>query len=282
VAADELGLTHQQARLVDAWYPERRVVADLSWELARTRVLELTAAGQHVIVKAGGPSDREIAREIRAHRDWLRPWTSQDRAPELLHADEAARIIATRYLPGNLVQDSSAEQQPETYRQAGALLAQLHQQDGLVDPDHACLERDRTLHTLTKPHRLDAVTERRTRELVEQWPDGPVMLVPTHGDWQPRNWLDHDGTISVIDFGHADLRPAISDFVRLASRQFRMDHALETAFIEGYGTDPRDPAPWRRERIRQAIGTAVWAYEVGDEPFEMEGRRNLAELLTTA
>jgi tRNA A-37 threonylcarbamoyl transferase component Bud32 len=282
VAADESVLTYEQVRLLDQWYPDRRVIADHSWDLARTHVLEVTTPDEHLIVKAAGPADREIAREIRAHRELLRPWTSIGRAPALLHADGRARLIATRYLPGKLVQGSTAEQRPETYRQAGELLALLHGQTAVTDLDHSRRERERTLHTLDKPHRLGSELERRTRGLVESWPNLPVVLVATHGDWQPRNWLDDNDTLSVIDFGHTDLRPAISDFVRLSSRQFQETPALESAFLEGYGTDPRDPAAWRRERIRQAIGTAVWAYEVGDEPFEIEGRRNLADLLGTS
>ncbi|MGW6199374.1 phosphotransferase family protein [Kribbella sp. NPDC055110] len=31
----------------------------------------------------------------------------------------------------------------------------------------------------------------------------PATLVPTHGDWQPRNWLVDNGTVRVIDFGRA-------------------------------------------------------------------------------
>jgi len=39
--------------------------------------------------------------------------------------------------------------------------------------------------------------------------------------------------------------------------------------LEGYGDDPREPAAWHRNRVREAIGTAVWAYQVGDETFEL-------------
>ena len=73
------------------------------------------------------------------------------------------------------------------------------------------------------------------------WPTPPATLVPTHGDWQPRNWLVHEGLVSIIDFGRADLRPAWTDFSRLAAGQFLEDAALEAAFLEGYGEDPREP-----------------------------------------
>jgi hypothetical protein len=105
------------------------------------------------------------------------------------------------------------------------------------------------------------------------------VVVPTHGDWQPRNWLWHRGVVSVIDLGRADLRPALTDFSRLAVQQLRGEPSLEAAFLAGYGADPREPAAWRRELVREAIGTAVWAFQVGDEPFERQGHRMIAEAL---
>jgi hypothetical protein len=77
----------------------------------------------------------------------------------------------------------------------------------------------------------------------------------------------------------AALRPALTDFARLSVQQFRADPALEAAFLNGYGPDPREPEAWHRNRIREAIGTAVWAYRVHDEPFEQQGHRMIAEAL---
>ena len=96
-------------------------------------------------------------------------------------------------------------------------------------------------------------------------------MVPTHGDWQPRNWLMHDGTVSIIDFGRADLRPALTDFARLAAQQFRKNAPIEAAFLKGYGPDPRASAAWQRNMIREAIGTAVWAFQVGNQPLRTAG-----------
>jgi aminoglycoside phosphotransferase (APT) family kinase protein len=120
----------------------------------------------------------------------------------------------------------------------------------------------------------------RLRTEIGSWPTPPASVVPTHGDWQPRNWLLHDNIVSVIDFGRAAMRPAFTDFVRLAAQEFRGDPGLETAFLDGYGTDPREPAGWRRNRIREAIGTVTWAYRVGDEAFEAQGHRMIAQALS--
>lgn len=87
--------------------------------------------------------------------------------------------------------------------------------------------------------------------------------------------------MSVIDFGRAGLRPSYTDFARLAAQDFGRDPALEAAFLEGYGADPREPAAWHRQQVREGIGTAVWAHLVGDERFEAQGHRMIADALAS-
>jgi Ser/Thr protein kinase RdoA (MazF antagonist) len=88
--------------------------------------------------------------------------------------------------------------------------------------------------------------------------------------------------VSVIDFGRAAMRPALTDFARLAVQDFRREPKLETAFLGGYGSDPRETDAWHRNRVREAIGTAAWACQVGDEPFEAQGHRMIAETLSAS
>jgi hypothetical protein len=76
------------------------------------------------------------------------------------------------------------------------------------------------------------------------------------------------------------MRPAMTDFARLAVQDFGRDPELEAAFLDGYGADPREADAWHRNRIREAIGTAAWAYRVGDEPFEAQGHRMIAGALS--
>ncbi|BBF99235.1 MULTISPECIES: phosphotransferase [Pseudonocardia] len=270
-------LTSRQQALLDTWFPGARLVRDHSWGLIGTTVLQLRHAGRDIAVKAGDDTDTHIARELRAHHEWTGPLHGS--AAELLHADDDARLLATRWLPGELVQGHPGEWEPDTYRQAGALLARLHGQPGTVDDGYEAGMRERALRHLDLPHRIAPETEERLRAEIATWPDEPATLVPTHGDWQPRNWLVHDGTITVIDFGRAALRPAHTDLCRLAVQQFRVRPDLERAFLDGYGDDPRSAPAWRREQLREAIGTAAWAYRVGDERFERQGHRMVAEAL---
>jgi len=275
-------IDERQWRLLREWLPGAEVVKDHSWGLVGTTVLELRHDGLRYVAKAGDENDHHIARELRAHREWLEPWTSRGRAPQLVQADAGANLLLTRYLPGELVEGGEHELLPDTYFQAGELLAQFHHQFAIDDEEFEAREKKKTLDALGKPHRITSELAKHLRAEVETWPTPKMRLVPTHGDWQPRNWLVHRGVVSVIDFGRADLRPALTDFGRLAAQQFRQNPALESAFLHGYGTDPRDPDAWHRNRVREAIGTAVWAYQVHDEPFEQQGHEMLAEALADA
>ena len=273
-----MGLTDRQQELLHAWLPSAELVKDHSWGVVGTIVLELQHKGERYIAKAGDAADRHLARELRAHRNWLKPWTSQGRAPQLVRADDDAKLLLAQFLPGELVQGSPAEWTPDTYRQAGELLAVFHEQSAVQDDGYEARENQRTLAHLGTPHRIAPELADRLRSEIAAWPTPPAILVPTHGDWQPRNWLTDNGTVRVIDVGRADLRPAYTDLARLAAQQFRSNPALERAFLSGYGPDPRQPDVWHRARLREAISTAVWAHQVGDETFEQQGHRMIAEI----
>ncbi|WP_148614188.1 aminoglycoside phosphotransferase family protein [Nocardioides rubriscoriae] len=273
-------LTPHQRELLDRWLPGWAVVRDHSWGQVDRTVLEVRRADTSYAVKASGPDDSHLAREVRAHQEWLGPWRATGHAATLVGADLEARLLVTTWLPGRLVEGTAAQGAPATYHQAGVLLAVLHGQLAVVDPDHEARENARALRWLDEPHRIATDTEALLRDEIAAWPTPPARLVPTHGDWQPRNWVvDDDGTVRVIDLGRADLRTAASDLARLAAQDFRRDPALEAAFLEGYGTDPREPHAWWRQQVREAIGTAAWAHRVGDEPFEAQGHRMLRDAL---
>jgi hypothetical protein len=280
VTSDLGNLSPLQRALLDQWLPGASVERDHGWGLVETTVLELTHEGSRFIVKAGGDTDHHIERELHAHLNWLTPWTSRGRAPTMEHGDAEAKLLLTRYLPGQLVLGSEHADAPSTYRQAGELLALFHAQTVVADDDYERRENEKSLAWLNGPHRIAPATVERLRAEIATWPTPAATLVPTHGDWQPRNWLIHNDVVSIIDFGRAAMRPASTDFGRLAVQDFRRDPNLETAFLHGYGTDPRETDGWHRNRVREAIGTAAWAYRVGDEPFEAQGHRMIAEALS--
>ncbi|HET9662236.1 MAG TPA: aminoglycoside phosphotransferase family protein [Thermomicrobiales bacterium] len=272
-------LSRKQQAIVRAWLPDAEFVTDLSWGLMDTVVLHLRTAKGDRIVKAGGPANHHIGREIAAHLGFTRPWVAEGRAARMLRHDDAANVLLLDYLPGELVQDTPAEDDPEVYRQAGAMLAELHTQGARPDDEYEARMNQKMLGWLDTPHRIAPETVERLRDALLGAEPHPVVLTPTHGDWHPRNWLFADDFVRAIDFGRFDWRPAFTDFARLAVRQFARNPALEVAFVEGYGADPRTPERWRMLLLREAIGTAVWAYQVGDERFEQEGHRMIEEAL---
>lgn len=279
-------LDDAQRALLEHWLPGVRVVRDHSWGLVDNVVLEIQSGGERYIVKADGASTQHIGRELDAHERWLAPWVGIGRAPRLVAGDRTARVLVTEYLPGELVLGTTAQKDPDTFRQAGELLALLHGQAGTADPSYEASyeaqENAKILRNLDKEHRIASAREVELRELVSSWRADPVDLVPTHGDWQPRNWLVHNGQVSVIDFGRSAMRPVLSDWARLEARDFRTDPELERAFVQGYGADPREPTAWFRERLREAINTAVWAYQIDDETFEAQGHEMIERVLADA
>ncbi|GAA1728720.1 hypothetical protein GCM10009809_25390 [Isoptericola hypogeus] len=276
-------LSARQRDLLGCWLPGVGVVEDMSWGLVETTVLQVVADGERFVVKAGGASDHHIAREVHAHREWTGPWLAQGRAARLRYADVDAKLLVTSYLPGRLVQDHPAAAGPDTYAQAGLLLAALHGQSAVEDAGYEARANAKAERWLAGDHRITPDDVAQLRALIRSWPTPPAVLVPTHGDWQGRNWLvDDDGTVRVIDLGRAELRPAMTDLARLAEREFRRYPGAEEAFLAGYGLDPRTPEEWFRSRVREAIGTAAWAHRVGDEPFEAQGHRMIAEVLADA
>lgn len=281
-------LSRVQRELVEAWFPGLVIVADLSWGLVDTTVLRVHHDGADLVVKASGPNDHHLGRGLAAYGDWVPALSRSGEAPHLLHADGAAHLIVLSWLPGHLVLDAPEEHDPATYAAAGHLLRRIHASGFRPDDGHQLAQDAHALTWLDRPHRIGAAQERQVRERLGSPLPGPHPdLVPTHGDWQPRNWMaEREGgrpgdrtTVRVIDFGRADWRPAATDLGRLAVQQLVGRPDLEAAFFEGYGEDPRRPDLWARIRLREAVGTAAWAFQVGDEAFEAQGLRMLKDAL---
>lgn len=272
-------LSPRQRELIRSWLPDVEIEADLSWGLVETTVLRARVGDKVVVIKGGGESDHHIAREIRAHREWNEPWTAHGRAARMLHCDAAAKLLVTEYLPGRLVQEDPAAAELDTYLQAGELLRAYHSQLAVEDVDYEARANSKALSWLSGPHRIAPETAGALRAAVESWQPATTICVPTHGDWQGRNWLiDDHGVVRVIDFGRAALRAAAEDFERLAVGEFKRYPGAEEAFLAGYGPDPREPEIWFRQRVRNAIATACWAYRVGDEKFEAQGHQMIADI----
>ena len=260
-------------------FSEVTVLADHSWGDTSTKVFELEADGEHCILKTFGPENHHFEREVMAHRDFLAPLRERRVVPDLVHVDGQARLLVTAYLPGILVENDDAEWNPDTYRQAGQLLALFHRQASRDSGDYVEKVLANIRGNLAAEHRIEADVSARVEEIISAVDIRPVTLVPCHGDFQPRNWLINAGEVALIDFGRAAWRIAETDLVRLAAQQFQGHAELEEAFYRGYGSDPRQPGPWRLTYLQEGVGTAVYGYSIDDEGFEAQGHRMMIEAL---
>jgi aminoglycoside phosphotransferase (APT) family kinase protein len=274
------GITVEQSRLLTCWLGSFSVVRDYSWPLQDTTVLHVRApSGEEFIIKASATS-HHIRREIAAHGVGFNGL--KGRVPVLRHASEEAGILVTEFLPGTLVEGKPAEDDLETYRQAGELLQKIHRPAG-TSAHYAKALVTKTRSWMDCAHGLlpEGQLDRLAREL-EALDPGAVQLVVTHGDYQPRNWLQEKGRVKVIDFGRADARPWVHDLVRLSHQQFVGRPELAAAFYDGLGktVGPGEADMWRLENLNQAIGTVVWAHQVGNTSFEEAGRLMVARVLS--
>ena len=273
------GITDEQNRLLASWLGSFTVVRDYSWPLQDTNVLHVvTLSGANFIIKASTTS-HHIHREIAAHAAGFEGLDG--RVPALRHASARAGILVTEFLPGTLVEGTPAEDDPETYRQAGALLGSIHRPAG-SSRHYANALAIKTRAWMDLAHGLLPETQLTSlaRNLDALNP-GTVELVATHGDYQPRNWLQDNGQIKVIDFGRAERRPWVHDLVRLSHQQFVQRPELAEAFHAGLGrtVGPAEADLWRLENLNQAIGTVVWAHQMGDTAFEQAGRDMVERVL---
>lgn len=276
---DGLRLTEAQVERVFGWLESPTVIDDLSWGLSTT-VLHVRAGEQDYIVKAGAPTNHHLGREIAAHESWTAVLARRGRGPALVASHREANVLVLEYLGGRLVEGSESEFAADAHEQAGRLLRLLHAQTERLDHEYEARATAKSLAYLDSPHRIEATAEREARAILGLYRPVPVWSVPTHGDWQPRNWLVNAGVLRAIDFGRFGFRPAATDLCRLAVQQWLVEPSLEVAFLNGYGTDPREPDLWRIELLREAVNTAVWAHRVDAPEFEAQGHRMLRDALT--
>lgn len=286
-------LTPGQVHLLDSWLGEWHVVADLSWPLQDTRVLRVSSRrGEHIVkaARSGRPVSHHFTREIDAHLGVLAGLARSGAdmpVPALEYHDRALGLIVTRFVPGSLVLGTADEADPQIFEQAGRILARLHV-PGEISPEYgsSIVAATRALvgqaRGLVADDRLDGLLALLARLSA---PDAaarrPVRLVFTHGDFQPRNWLVHDGRVSVIDFGRAAQRSWVSDLVRLRNQQFVGRSDLSETFDAGLArpltADDRELLTL--ETVRDAVGTVVWAHGIGDDDFEAHGRAMVERVL---
>jgi Ser/Thr protein kinase RdoA (MazF antagonist) len=264
---------------------------DCSWKHQMSVVLRVRdASGAHWFIKRHRDRDRYHA-ELLAYQTWVP--ALQDRAPQLRAFDDSLQVMILSALPGHpapwpdlRAREPSAERATEiaVQREAGTTLRRLHAaQQTRPWPDFAVAKieqfdrlRPAVAGLLTR-RALDAARG----EIVALTEVSPPGQVPCHHDYTPRNWLVHDGTVSVIDFEWAGLDAWVADLARLHLSVWRTRPDLREAFLTGYG---RRLSPADYSALHGcAVLTGVWllskAHETGQPSFEYASRAAVLGLI---
>jgi hypothetical protein len=91
---DQGHLSAQQSAFVAQSLDQPRLLDDLSWGLTDTIVLRVRATDCDLIVKAAGPSNHHIGREITAYENYAAPLSRHDRAGELVGASRSLNVLS--------------------------------------------------------------------------------------------------------------------------------------------------------------------------------------------
>jgi Phosphotransferase enzyme family len=267
------------------------LLEDCSWKHQMSVVLRVRdASGATWFLKRHRDRERYRA-ELMAYQAWVP--ALRDRAPQLRAFDESLQAVILSALPGAAApwpdprpREPSTERASEmaVQREAGTILRRLHDaQPALPWPDFAMAKIKQfdslrpAVSGLLTPRALDAA---RGEVLALAELNAPDQ-VPCHHDYTPRNWLVHDGTVSVIDFEWAALDAWVADLGRLHLSVWTTRPDLREAFLEGYGRR-LSPADCRALH-GSAVLTGVWllskAHESGQPSFEDASRTAVLRLI---
>lgn len=261
------------------------VEANMSWGVVDTSVLHVKNDLGEYVVKAFGPHNHHFTRELEAYRTAAPTLANQGRASFLRATDMESRVLIFDFLPGVILEDTPEHLSPAMHTEAGRLLRMLHDYKAHENSPTNHAQHRQALAWLGTAHPLTPTVATVCERILSAYEPPLVTAVPTHGDYQPRNWLlAPDGVLRIIDFGRFALRACWEDFLFLEAKLWRTHPELERAFLAGYGADPREgnEEAWFIARLRSAIGIAAWAHQYNLPEFSQLGVEWVNELLETA
>lgn len=219
--------------------------------------------------------------ETTAYQQWAAA-LGPSRTPRLIATDSAQRAILLTTAPGHLVHDAplAHPERVTVHHQAGQLLRRLHDAAPPRALPHLADTVGAKAETVLRRARglLSIDFERAIGRLVQQMSSVRLPAVPTHGDYQERNWLWNGHRLVVFDFERADWRWAIHDFERLHAHPWSRHPDLKNAFHRGYGRPltPEEHTALTALTALRAISALEWGHHQDDSESLQQ-----AELLLT-
>ncbi|MEV6315685.1 aminoglycoside phosphotransferase family protein [Streptomyces sp. NPDC051776] len=230
-------------------------------------------------------------REVTAYRRWT-GYLGEGHAAELAAADAETGAIVLTALPGRplSIRKPAPEEEREAYRQAGALLARLHSAPvgatagtgasegaGAAGPAANAGAGPEATWAADVEEMLNGAALYLAREdeellrAIAEEPPPSLPGVPTHSDYQPRNWLwdERQQLLRLIGFERTCVEPAARrDLAGLEYGLLQTGSGLRSAFYEGYGRELTDAE--RRACVSYAAVEALIALRRGIEHRDIE------------
>lgn len=258
----------------------------VGWDHGESLIWEVSSAARERSFMKAHRQEVKFRQELHAYRRYGLALSGS--VPKLLaQREQEPWALLLSALPGvpleTLQLDTTAEL--DAHRQAGQLLARLHDQPvsdtSLLTPDEAFAVRLEQWSA-----RADGLIDDESVQWVSKQVHEALPLlrglqrVPCHRDYTPRNWLWRNGKLSLIDFEHSRPDLWFLDLERLWAGLWLERPDLREAFLAGYGRKPSETEERLLERLGAlgALTTIVWAHEHDDADFEAQGRSKLMRL----
>ncbi len=263
-------------RLAEVLVGPCQLVADHSWANKRTRIVEITTPDGHAWFVKVFDAASHYERELHAYTHWVP--AIADRAPTVRASDDAASVLVVSKLEGAVDPTLTGDDNVAMHRDAGRVLRRFHDAAApSVDPN--AVQRRIDAYRTWVEHAPEGLVDPGDLAFVEESVQilsslPPLLVVPTHGDWQPRNWVVHRGAVGVVDFELAEPAWWTRDLERLWWAEW-LDHPeLRDAFLDGYGRDltDLDTTVLMASSALGAVTTIVWGERYGDPGFSEHGR----------
>lgn len=190
-------------------------------------------------------------------------------APKLIDNDDALRMVLLSAVQGEPAVGTAYEWDPLVHYRAGVLIRKLHESAPQVHSDQfarQCASRfEEAASQLEGVIASSALSEAR-HIVAGAFGAAHTVLVPTHRDNHPRNWMvDPGGHVRLIDFQDAEYDPWIVDVLDLEHDYWRSDPNLKVAFLSGYDAEisTEDEIMLRAHHAVEAVRALASAHAPG-------------------
>ncbi|WP_407917404.1 phosphotransferase [Kitasatospora sp. NE20-6] len=271
--------TEKAVGRISAW-------TDTSWARPGSRVWRVLGAdGGQWFVKIH-QNGRFHDREVEAYRSWVPALGPA--APRLVAADQQLRAVVITAVPGRSLHGAvhPPEEQRRIFHRIGELAAAIHHSAPARSGEGVSAALGKLQRHLdgARDHLAIGDEDFIRQATAEAYQLPALDLVPTHGDFQLRNfrWDADVGTLYVIDFERAEPGQAVRDFVRLSDAWAGRPDLYE-AVMAGYGRQlsAAEEQHLAVHQVLDAVSGIQYGIANADPELVERGRRTLAQLRAT-